>query len=74
MDGNLFFIFIAIITILIFIIIILIDKLKEKCASYETLQNEYRKHTDDYDFVKRDLERCQEQIKVYEEKESSREK
>lgn len=68
MDINLIFIFGGIILILFIIIIILIKQIKSKNINIDVAEKELRNIFEMYEFSKRELDRCKEQIKIYEKK------
>ena len=62
------FIFSGIILLLVIVIITLIQKIKSKNLTIEVTETELKTIFERYEFSKRELDRCKEQIKIYEKK------
>lgn len=62
------FIFSGIILLLIIVIITLIQKIKSKNLTIEVTKTELKTIFERYEFSQRELDRCKEQIKIYEKK------
>ena len=62
------FIFGGIILLLVIVIITLIQKIKSKNLTIEVTETELKTIFERYEFSQRELDRCKEQIKIYEKK------
>ena len=67
-----YFILIFIIFLLILCIIKLFNTIKEKDITYNTLENDYKDWKEEFEYTKRELERCKIQIDVLEKEEENR--
>lgn len=67
-----YFILIFIIFLLILCIIKLFNTIKEKDITYNTLENDYKNWKEEFEYTKRELERCKIQIDVLEKEEENR--
>lgn len=67
-----YFILIFIIFLLILYIIKLFNTIKEKDITYNTLENDYKDWKEEFEYTKRELERCKIQIDVLEKEEENR--
>lgn len=63
---NLSIILSVIICVLVVVIILIIDKLHETNITLNTLESEYKEWQEEFIYTKRELDRCKEQIRVYE--------
>lgn len=67
-----YFILIFIIFLLILCIIKLFNTIKEKDITYNTLENDYKDWQEEFEYTKRELERCKIQIDILEKEEENR--
>lgn len=63
---NLSIILAIIIGVLVIAIIIIIKKLREANIALNTLESDYKEWQEEFTYTRRELDRCKEQIKVYE--------
>ena len=67
-----YFVLIFIIFLLILCIMKLFNTIKEKDITYNTLENDYKDWKEEFEYTKRELERCKIQIDVLEKEEENR--
>ena len=67
-----YFVLIFIIFLLILCIMKLFNTIKEKDITYNTLENDYKDWKEEFEYTKRELERCKIQIDVLEQEEENR--
>lgn len=67
-----YFVLIFIIFLLILCIMKLFNTIKEKDITYNTLENDYKDWKEEFEYTKRELERCKIQIDILEKEEENR--